>query len=354
MADRPTLRVYERDGRRWSRRRPPLPHLVTLARWVDAEAAAGPRVDLGCGTGGYLPALGSPVVALDAASAMLQALPARHPPAWPVRADLEALPFRRGTLAGAWARASYLHVPPARLALALAHLHHALVPGAPFAGTVTEGAPGWRALEGDDCPGRRFAFWAAPDLAETLEGAGFRVEDLRGDGEWLTLRARRAVTLPDYVAPGLRLLVVGINPSPRAAPTGVPFSGPGNRFWAAARLAGLVPPGADRDPWAALGSGTGFTDLVKRPTPRAADLRPEELRDGAGRLERVVRRHRPAAVCIAGLGVARRILGATGPGPARTLGGRPAYVMPNPSGANAATRLEVLVEHLRRAAGSGR
>src|SRR5205823_4629287 len=103
--DRETVDVYEHGAVLYRDVRP--------AKWIDRAAAfAGRcppglvRVDLGCGPGGYLDALGEPVVALDAAAAMLRLC--EHPRR--VIADLEALPFRRGALGGGWARNSYLHV----------------------------------------------------------------------------------------------------------------------------------------------------------------------------------------------------------------------------------------------------
>ena len=48
------------------------------------------------------------------------------------------------------------------------------------------------------------------------------------------IRAERADTLPDYVRPGLDVLICGLNPSLRSAETGVPYGRPGNRFWPAA------------------------------------------------------------------------------------------------------------------------
>ena len=52
-----------------------------------------------------------PTVALDAAAAMVELARDAAPDVPGVQGDLEALPFRRGALGGAWARASYLHVP---------------------------------------------------------------------------------------------------------------------------------------------------------------------------------------------------------------------------------------------------
>ena len=37
--------------------------------------------------------------------------------------------------------------------------------------------------------------------------------------------------MPDYLAPGLDVLFVGINPGRRSAATGHHYAGPGNHFW---------------------------------------------------------------------------------------------------------------------------
>ncbi|HBP85753.1 MAG TPA: mismatch-specific DNA-glycosylase, partial [Gammaproteobacteria bacterium] len=46
--------------------------------------------------------------------------------------------------------------------------------------------------------------------------------------------------MPDSVGPGMRVLIVGLNPSPYSADSGIPYGRPGNRFWPAALAAGLV------------------------------------------------------------------------------------------------------------------
>lgn len=157
--------------------------------------------------------------------------------------------------------------------------------------------------------------------------------------------------LPDRIGPGLRLLVVGLNPSLHAAEAGIGYVTPGNRFWPAMLEAGLVT--RDRDPDHALRAHRiGMTDLVERPSPRAAELTAAEYREGFALLEAKCERHRPGAVCFVGLAgwraaVDRRAV----PGVQdRRVGGRPAYVMPSTSGLNAATPLAVLVDHLRAAA----
>jgi TDG/mug DNA glycosylase family protein len=91
-----------------------------------------------------------------------------------------------------------------------------------------------------------------------------------------------------------------------------------------------------------------MTDLVKRATVSASELKEEEYVHGLARVERLAMWLRPGTVCFLGLTGWRS---AIGPSPAgwqrRNIGGRPTYVMPNPSGANAHVRLDELVGHLR-------
>ena len=162
----------------------------------------------------------------------------------------------------------------------------------------------------------------------------------------------RQLTLPDVVGPDMRLLVCGLNPSLYSAERGVGFARPGNRFWPAARAAGLVE--LDRDPRRALADhGVGMTDLVKRATRRAAELEPAEYRAGLARLDAVVAWLAPARVCVVGLSGWRAAIDrrAAAGWQTRGVGGRPTYLMPNPSGINASASLAHLTEHLRRAVG---
>ena len=71
--------------------------------------------------------------------------------------------------------------------------------------------------------------WLGPVSFESVAlGAGMSVVDATsglGRGQW-TLR--REATLPDLVAPLLRVLIVGLNPSVYSAERGVAFARPGN------------------------------------------------------------------------------------------------------------------------------
>jgi TDG/mug DNA glycosylase family protein len=352
--DRPTVAAYEVHGEEWAARR-------HAARVPEAGAAAefaarlgrGWRADLGCGPGwaaAHLdPGGAGPVLALDAAASMLAQVPALAPEALRVRADLEALPLRRGSLAGAWAYRSYVHVRSDDLPLALGDLHRALAVGGRARLRVLAGR-GDGPYPDDDLPGRCFARWQVERLVDVVQGAGFDGIEATTVAEWIDVEATRARTLADTVGPGMRLLLVGLNPSPYAADAGVGFARPGNRFWPAALGSGIV--ARDRDPVDALRAhGVGMTDLVKRPTASARELSPAEYQQGARRVGRLVAWLAPAAVCFVGLSGYRAAVdrsARTGWQPA-PFGGAPTYVMPNPSGANAHTTVADLADHLRAA-----
>jgi double-stranded uracil-DNA glycosylase len=347
--DRETVDVYEARATEWRDKRPV--RFPELAKTLGSEVARGVvRVDVGCGSGGHLQHLGRPVVALDAAFAMVQLAREAAPDAWPVQADLESLPFRNGAIGGSWARASYLHVRQKRLPWALMQLHRSLRVGAPAAFTMAYGNHEG-AIADDDFEGRFFAEWEPDPLGDVLVGAGFSVDELSyTGGEWINVHTQRARTLPDFVDDGMRLLLCGLNPSEYAADAGVGFARPGNRFWPAALAAGLV--SRDRDPIHALvAHRVGMTDLCKRATARADELSKDEYLAGMQRVERLVRWLRPGAVCFVGLAgwraaVDRKAVAGEQPD---GLGGVPAYVMPNPSGLNAKTSPDDFVAHLRAA-----
>jgi TDG/mug DNA glycosylase family protein len=357
VIDRATVEVYQRSAVAYAERR----RADAAGRAEDFAARlpeAGVRLDLGCGAGHYLPHLarGGPVVAADAAPAMVAEARRRQPGTPGVVCDLGALPLRSGALAGVWASKSLQHLPRTAVPLALAGLHRALEVGGVLDLTVFAGDGDARSGEDDDFPGRHFTWWRPEPLTDLLVGAGFRVDEAPADPGGrpharLTARATRARTLPDTVGPGMRLLLCGLNPSLYAADAGIGFARPGNRFWPAVRAAGLA--AVDRDPDRALAEhGLGMTDLVKRATVAAAELTTAEYRAGLGRIERLLAWLRPGAVCFVGLAgwraaVDRRAQAGVQP---RGLAGVPVYVMPSTSGLNAATPLAVLVDHLRAAA----
>jgi double-stranded uracil-DNA glycosylase len=162
----------------------------------------------------------------------------------------------------------------------------------------------------------------------------------------------------DVIGPDLRVLFCGINPGLYSGAVGHHFARPGNRFWKVLHRAGFtereLSPFEERE---LLGSGIGITNLVSRTTASASELGRDELRRGAIRLERKVRRFQPAIVAFAGMGAYRVAFGRPRAGLGRQpepLAGAIIWLLPNPSGAQAAYQLDDLVRAfraLRRAAG---
>lgn len=316
------------------------------ATGIDDPGSDKPVADLGCGPGWHVAGLPAPVLALDASRAML----AQVTGALRVAADLRALPLRDRCLRGAWASRSYIHLARAEVPLALADLHRALLPGSAVELHLFAGDAEWDERADDDFPGRRFSRWPEAWLRDVLVGAGFAVEGIEQRKRVLLVVARRLHTLADTVAPGMRLLVCGLNPSLYAADVGVGFARGSNRFWPAALAAGLV--SRARDPRHALvAHDVGMTDLVKRATRQAAELTAAEYAAGLERLERLAERLEPGVVCFVGLAGWRAAIDRLAtPGPqSRRIGGRPTYVMPSTSGLNARTSLDELTAHLKAA-----
>jgi double-stranded uracil-DNA glycosylase len=145
--------------------------------------------------------------------------------------------------------------------------------------------------------------------------------------------------LGPIVGPGLRVLFVGINPSLRSAEVGHHFARPGNRFWPTLHAAGFTPrrlrPEEDRE---LPGYGIGVTNIAARPTRAADELSREELVAGAEALEATVREHRPGLVAVVGLTAYKTAFARPRAGwglQEDEIGGRPVWVLPNPSGLNA-------------------
>ena len=149
--------------------------------------------------------------------------------------------------------------------------------------------------------------------------------------------------LPDVIGPDLDVLFCGINPSLLSAERGHHFARPGNRFWPALHLAGLTPRRLTPEEDGELPRyGLGVTNLAARPTRTAAELTPEELREGAVALAELVGRHRPRVVAVLGITAWRLATGrarsAWGRQP-EPLAGAESWVLPHPSGLNAHYRL---------------
>ena len=78
-------------------------------------------------------------------------------------------------------------------------------------------------------------------------------------------------TMPDVIAPNLKVLFCGINPSLYSVAIGHHFGRPGNRFWPALHKAGITPRLYDpREDASLIELGYGITNMAPRATARAA------------------------------------------------------------------------------------
>jgi double-stranded uracil-DNA glycosylase len=151
--------------------------------------------------------------------------------------------------------------------------------------------------------------------------------------------------LRDRIRPGVRVLLVGINPGVKSAQTGHHFAGPSNRFWRLLFESGLVPERISHlDDGRLPEWGLGVTNLVARPSPGIDVLRPAEYIDGWHVLEKKIDRYRPEIVAFVGVTIYRSLLKVLGgkatkviePGfQHATVHDARIFVLPNPSGRNA-------------------
>jgi double-stranded uracil-DNA glycosylase len=172
------------------------------------------------------------------------------------------------------------------------------------------------------------------------------------------LAAARDLTIPDVIAPGLRVLFSGINPGLYSAATGWHFARPGNRFWPALQQSGFTPRQLHPSEQAELlGLGLGITNVAARATARADELTPQEIRDGGQLLLARAQEFAPEWLAILGVIAFRTAFSrkdATAGPQEAGLGGTRIWVLPNPSGLNAhwsAAALAAEFGRLREAAG---
>src|SRR5437870_9835532 len=121
------------------------------------------------------------------------------------------------------------------------------------------------------------------------------------------LAEAKGKTLPDFIAPNLRVLFCGINPGLYTAAVGHHFARPGNRFWPALYKSGftdrLVSPFEERE---LLKSGIGISNVVPHATASAEELNREDFPRGGRLLARKVKKYRARVVAILGVGAYRQ------------------------------------------------
>lgn len=160
------------------------------------------------------------------------------------------------------------------------------------------------------------------------------------------IQAAEGKTVPDIIAPDLRVLFCGINPGLYSGAVGHHFARPGNRFWPTLHNAGftdrILDPTEERE---LLQFGYGITNVVERATAGENDLTKAEIVAGGERLTAKVEAYRPRVLAVLGIGAYRKAFGRrkahVGPQP-ETIGDTALWVLPNPSGLNAHYQLDDL------------
>lgn len=151
-------------------------------------------------------------------------------------------------------------------------------------------------------------------------------------------------TVPDVIAPGLRVLFCGINPGLYTAAVGHHFARPGNRFWKALHAGGFTPRVLDpSEEQLLIHYGCGITNVADRASTAAGELSRAELVEGGRQLAVKVARFQPRWLAVLGLGAYRtafaRPRAVIGP-QEESIGGARVWVLPNPSGLNASYKPE--------------
>lgn len=164
-----------------------------------------------------------------------------------------------------------------------------------------------------------------------------------------------ALTLPDYLRSGLKLVFIGLNPGLYSAQTGKYFARQTNRFWPALSAANFFGREVNAgDEKLLFEQGIGFTDIVKRATAQIDELTRDEIIAGTQALRRKIAKFSPAAICFLGITGFRWVFQVPAKNKLRlgpqleTIGTARIYVLPSPSPANAHYSLAAIVEECRQ------
>ena len=152
-------------------------------------------------------------------------------------------------------------------------------------------------------------------------------------------------TLPDHLRKGMKLVIVGCNPSESSVRVGHYYAGRANQFWPMLYAGGVVPEPFDyHDDKRVIEFGIGLTDLVKRPTKGIEELKREDFAEGRIVLSQKLEEFAPHVVAFNG-----KLTYEQFSIPKESLYGARVYVLPSTSAANAQGRSEKL-RHFRKLA----
>src|SRR6202166_30317 len=108
-------------------------------------------------------------------------------------------------------------------------------------------------------------------------------------------------TLPDYLRKGMKLVIVGCNPSESSVRVGHYYAGRVNQFWPVLYKGGVVPEPFDyHDDKRVIEFGIGLTDLVKRPSKTTEELSRADFAEGRIVLSQKLEEFAPRVVAFNG------------------------------------------------------
>ena len=164
------------------------------------------------------------------------------------------------------------------------------------------------------------------------------------------------VSLPDYIDYELNILSVGLNPSIISVERGYYFANPRNRFWKAFNQSGIikhsVAPDNNIHHLLLREYKIGFTDVAKRPSRMGHELRASDYKRDAPLLREKIELYKPKLVWFHGkvaiakfmqYGFGLKKTWEWGFNVMQEIDGK-VFVSPNPSPANAAFSLKVIVD----------
>ncbi|RYX86686.1 G/U mismatch-specific DNA glycosylase [bacterium] len=162
------------------------------------------------------------------------------------------------------------------------------------------------------------------------------------------LAAAAGQTMADILAPDLRVVFCGINPSVYSVVVGHHFARPGNRFWPTLHASGFTPRRFSPDEDGKLIElGLGITNVAEPSSTAAADLSNEQIKEGGKILRAKIEKFEPKVLAV--LGITAYRLAFDEPKAKmglqeKTVGNTRIWVLPNPSGLNAHYHLPQLAE----------
>ena len=162
-------------------------------------------------------------------------------------------------------------------------------------------------------------------------------------------------TLADYIERDLKILSIGLNPSTISVEKKYYFANPRNRFWRALNASRLISeelvPSKQAQEKLLQQYKIGFTDVVKRNSSMGKDLLAADYRNFAPKLESKILKYQPKICWFHGKVAAKKFLQYSNQVTSEVVWGLQEFridksiifVTPNPSPANAAYSLNVLI-----------